>query len=96
MVFLLILGVVGLSSCTNTHTQAGHEGYVFEDPRIFGKGGFRGVVTRPGNYGVSLWRNRVINVDVRPTTYTEKFKILAKDDLNCRRQGAGRGPEFRR
>ncbi|MDH4318938.1 MAG: SPFH domain-containing protein, partial [Desulfobulbaceae bacterium] len=36
----------------------------------------------PGNYGVSLWRNRIINIDIRPSTYTEQFKILAKDDLN--------------
>jgi regulator of protease activity HflC (stomatin/prohibitin superfamily) len=36
----------------------------------------------PGNYGASLWRNEVINIDKRPATYTESFKILAKDDLN--------------
>ena len=82
--YLLLLPVFGVSlmSCTNPHTPAGHEGYVFEDPRVFGKGGFRGIVTGPGNYGVSLWRNRVINIDIRPSTYTEQFKILAKDDLN--------------
>lgn len=79
---LLVGAAIGLSNCTNPHTPAGHEGYVFEDPRIFGKGGFRGVVSGPGNYGVSLWRNRIINIDIRPSTYTEQFKILAKDDLN--------------
>jgi hypothetical protein len=82
---LLALAVlITLSSigCSNPHTPAGHEGYVYEEPRIFGKGGFRGAVEGPGNYGVSLWRNKVINIDMRPQTYREDFKILAKDDLN--------------
>ncbi|MBU1639280.1 MAG: prohibitin family protein [Proteobacteria bacterium] len=79
---VLIFSTLTLTSCTNPHTPAGNEGYVYEDPRIFGKGGHRGVVSGPGNYGVSLWRNKIINIDVRPATYTEKFKILAKDDLN--------------
>lgn len=82
LAFIIIFAVLSLTSCTNPHTPAGHEGYVFEDPRVFGKGGFRGIVSGPGNYGVSLWRNRVINIDIRPATYTEQFKILAKDDLN--------------
>ncbi len=79
--FLLVAGLA-LAGCTNPHTPAGHEGYVFEDPRIIGEGGFRGAVGGPGNYGISAFRNRVINVDTRPTTYTEEFSILVKDDLN--------------
>ncbi|MCP4006535.1 MAG: hypothetical protein GY725_20345 [bacterium] len=71
-----------LAACSNPSTPAGYEGYVFEQPRFFGKGGFRGVVKGPANYGVSLFRNSIINVDLRPRTYTEEFKILAKDDLN--------------
>ncbi len=67
---------------TNPHTPAGHEGYVYERPRVFGKGGFRGEMKGPANYGVSLWRNEVINVDFRPKTYPEGFNILAKDELN--------------
>jgi regulator of protease activity HflC (stomatin/prohibitin superfamily) len=67
---------------TNPHTPAGHEGYVYERPRVFGKGGFRGEMKGPANYGVSLWRNEVINVDFRPKTYSESFNILAKDELN--------------
>ena len=74
-VFLWIFG-------TNPNTPAGHEGYVYESPRIFGSGGFRGKLKGPENYGVSLWRNKVINVDFRPKTYGETFKILAKDELN--------------
>ncbi len=81
-ILILLFIVIAVTSFTNPHAPAGYEGYVFEDPRIFGKGGSRGIVSGPGNYGVSLWRNRIINIDIRPLTYTEKFKILAKDDLN--------------
>lgn len=79
---VLVVGIFMVSAFSNPHTPAGHEGFVFEDPRFFGKGGYRGIVTGPGNHGVSLWRNKVINIDIRPATYTEQFKILAKDDLN--------------
>ncbi len=36
----------------------------------------------PQNFGVSLWRNEVENVDFRPQTYPESFNILTKDELN--------------
>jgi regulator of protease activity HflC (stomatin/prohibitin superfamily) len=77
---LLVLYTTSLR--TNPYVPAGHEGYVFERPRVFGTGGFRGIVAGPGNYGLSLWRNETINTDIRPKTYTESFRILAKDDLN--------------
>lgn len=76
----LCLYISGLR--TNPYVPAGHEGYIFERPRVFGTGGFRGIVAGPGNYGISLWRNETINIDIRPRTYTESFRILAKDDLN--------------
>ncbi len=89
IIITLIIGLssvmaatLGLVACTNPHAPAGHEGYVFEEPRIIGEGGFRGVVQGPGNYGISAFRNRSINIDTRPTTYTEQFSILVKDDLN--------------
>ena len=79
----VILGVMAfIYLTTNPHTPMGNEGYVYEQPRIFGEGGFRGVLSGPANFGVSLWRNNVKNIDVRPRTYTENFNILAKDDLN--------------
>lgn len=68
--------------CSNPYTPPGHEGYVYERPRLFGTGGPQGTVTGPGNYGVSVLRNEIVNIDVRPQTYTESFKILARDDLN--------------
>lgn len=82
--FLVLIGfcLIVTSGCTNPSTPAGHEGYVKENPRIWGKGGFRGAMKGPENYGVSLWRNEVENVDMRPQTYPETFKILTKDELN--------------
>ena len=85
----LILAVVAIAAIvvasglkTNPYIPAGHEGYIYERPRLFGNGGFKGTVPGPGNYGVSLWRNEVIVMDIRPRTHTEPFNILAKDDLN--------------
>lgn len=80
--FVLLSLMFTVVGCSNPFTPAGYEGYVYENPRVFGKGGFRGVISGPGNYGASLWRNKVIIIDVRPNTYKENFKILAKDDLN--------------
>lgn len=79
---LLLATVTSIAGCTNPSTPAGYEGYVKENPRVWGKGGFRGALKGPQNYGVSLWRNEVENVDIRPRTYAETFNILAKDELN--------------
>lgn len=80
---LLLAGAILFSfGCSNPSTPAGHEGYVKENPRVWGKGGFRGAMKGPQNFGVSLWRNEVENVDFRPQTYAENFNILAKDELN--------------
>ena len=78
----VVLTVLFSFGCTNPSTPPGYEGYVKENPRVFGKGGFRGALKGPANYGVSLWRNEVINVDFRPQTYGEDFNILTKDELN--------------
>lgn len=79
---LLLVVIVFLAGCTNPSTPAGHEGYIKESPRLWGKGGFRGVLKGPRNFGVSMWRNEAENVDFRPATYVENFSILAKDELN--------------
>jgi hypothetical protein len=68
-------------NCTNPTTPAGHEGYVFEKPRMFGDGGFQGVLVGPKNYGFSFLRNDVINIDYRPNTYSENYEVLSNDDL---------------
>ncbi len=80
--FFALLLASSVTACTNPSTPAGHEGYVYEQPRMFGSGGFQGQLTGPSNYGFSFFRHQIINIDMRPTTYREQFKILAKDDLN--------------
>ena len=47
---LLLIGVY-LPGCTNPNTPAGFEGYVYENPRFFGHGGFQGVLKGPSNFG---------------------------------------------
>lgn len=79
---ILISVLFVLTGCSNPSTPAGYEGYVKENPRVWGKGGFQGELKGPENFGVSLWRNEVENVDFRPQTYGESFNILAKDELN--------------
>ena len=79
---IIVSGVLFLASYTNPYTPEGHEGYVREIPRVWGQGGFQGLVRGPGNFGVSIWNNRAINVDFRPRTLQEEFQILARDDLN--------------
>jgi len=78
----LILTMAITFGCSNPSTPAGHEGYVKENPRIWGNGGYQGAIKGPGNFGIAIWRNEVENVDFRPTTYSETFNILAKDELN--------------
>ena len=82
MFLLMVATLFFAMGCTNPSTPPGHEGYIRENPRIFGKGGFRGALKGPANFGVSLWRNEVMNVDFRPQTYGETFNILTKDELN--------------
>lgn len=79
---LAVALTIGATGCTNPYTPPGHEGYVYEKPRFFGKGGPQGTVSGPGNFGVSILRNEIVNLDIRPSTYTEAFQILARDDLN--------------
>lgn len=76
---LIVLGIA--FARTNPYVPPGHEGYIYERPRIFGTGGFQGAVTGPQNFGLSLFRNETINIDMRPQTYSEPFDLLARDDL---------------
>lgn len=81
-VFIAILTILIVTGCSNPSTPAGSEGYVKEEPRVFGNGGFVGEMTGPSTFGFSFWRNEVENVDFRPKTYPESFNILTKDELN--------------
>lgn len=80
-IIVSMVACMNLVGCSNPETPAGYEGYVVENPRLWGKGGFRGVVNGPGNYGASVWNNNVKNVDMRPNTYNEPFSIIASNGL---------------
>lgn len=68
-------------NCSNPSTPAGYEGYVYEDPRLFGSGGFNETMIGPKNYGFSFRRNKAINIDYRPNTFSENYNVLSNDDL---------------
>src|SRR5687768_336700 len=75
---LALLCVLG---CTNPETPAGHEGYVFHEPMVFGKMEYRQTLTGPASTGMS-WRLYVTNIDMRASSYAEDFSLLTKDNLS--------------
>jgi len=75
------LALFGMSACSNPTADAGHIAYVFRRPLVMGQGGFMRTVKGPGKVGLG-WRLFAYQVDIRPHTYREPFKILAKDELN--------------
>jgi len=96
----LALGVfvAFLGGCGNESTDEGHVGYVYHQPLIFGEAGYVGTQVGPTSTGV-VWRQYVINVDVRAKNYTEEFHILSRDNLTvgfeCHARIAVRGAAVR-
>ncbi|HUH03919.1 MAG TPA: SPFH domain-containing protein [Kofleriaceae bacterium] len=82
LIVVIVLAMAGLSrvGCVNQHTPAGHEGYVRSKP-IAGAGKFVGIQTGPTSTGW-VWRQEVINIDVRPRTFSEEMTIPTADRLN--------------
>ncbi len=80
-VVLALVTLLGVGACTNPDTPAGHEGYVFYTPLIFGKMEYRKTLHGPASTGIS-WRLFVTNVDMRAKNYKEPFKLLTKDNLS--------------
>lgn len=70
----------GLAGCTNPEVPAGHEGYVFYTPLIFGQMEFRDDLRGPATTGVS-WRLSSINIDMRAKSYKEDFELLTSENL---------------
>lgn len=72
---VLVLALLALSriGCVNVHTPPGHEGYVRSTPLV-GAGEYVGVQTGPTSTGW-VWRQKVVNIDMRPRTYSEKMTI---------------------
>jgi len=75
---MALLGIAGVG-CKNLHTPPGFEGYIRSKP-IAGAGAFVGTQTGPTSTGW-VWRQTVVNIDVRPKTYSEDMVILTKDRL---------------
>jgi len=78
---LLALFSLTLSACANKSTPEGFEGYITHVPLIFGQAGYVGNQIGPTSTGM-VWREFVVNVDMRPKNYSEEFHILSKDNLN--------------
>jgi len=78
---LLISIAASISACTNQMTPEGFEGYIVHRPLVLGRAGFVGSQTGPTSTGL-VWRQYVVNVDMRPKNYTEEFHILSRDNLN--------------
>jgi hypothetical protein len=78
---LAIVAFVGISrvGCVNLHTPSGHEGYVRSNPFV-GAGEFVGTQEGPTSTGW-VWRQRLVNIDMRPRTYSEEMQILTRDRL---------------
>lgn len=69
-----------MSGCTNPEVPAGHEGYIFYTPLIFGQMEFRDDLRGPATTGVS-WRLDTINIDMRASSYKEDFQLLTSENL---------------
>lgn len=72
---IFVLGVAGLSraGCDNHHTPPGHEGYIRSQP-LMSAGEFVGTQKGPTSTGW-VWRQAVVNIDMRPRTYSEDMSI---------------------
>ena len=81
LAIIVILAVFGLArlGCANHHTPPGHEGYVKSQPLI-GAGEFVGTQTGPTSTGW-VWRQKVVNIDIRQRTYSEDMVILTSNRL---------------
>jgi regulator of protease activity HflC (stomatin/prohibitin superfamily) len=77
---LLMLALGALVGCSNESTPEGYVGYVHHIPLFFGEAAFVDTQVGPTSTGV-VWRQFVIDVDVRAKNYTEEFHILSRDNL---------------
>jgi hypothetical protein len=71
--------VVAYVGCSNHHTPAGHVGYIKSKPFV-GAGEFIGIQSGPTSTGFR-WRLELVNIDVRPRTFSEDMKIPTRNRL---------------
>ena len=72
----LAVGSVGYG---NHHTPAGHQGYLRTQPFVTAAE-FVGVQSGPTSTGM-VWRQEVVNIDMRARTFPEDMKILTAERL---------------
>src|SRR5215475_3313960 len=78
---LSILALTLTAGCTNPEVPQGFEGYIYNEPLVFGKMEFREALRGPATTGAS-WRLYTENVDMRAKSYQEDFQLLTHDHLN--------------
>jgi hypothetical protein len=78
---VVIVAAVGIAyaGCRNHHTPAGHVGYIKSRP-FLGAGEFVDIQTGPTSTGFA-WRLEVVNIDVRPRSFSEEMKIPTRNRL---------------
>ena len=81
LLLLTTIALSGTAACTNPEVEAGHEGYIYYTPLIFGKMEFRENLAGPSTTGVS-WRLSTINIDMRAKSYKEDFQLLTAENLS--------------
>jgi hypothetical protein len=79
VVGLFLLIVISRSGCVNLYTPPGHEGYLRSNP-VAGQGAFVGIQDGPTSTGW-VWRQQVVNIDIRPSTYSEAMSIVTAERL---------------
>src|SRR4029077_11102820 len=79
--YLPMIAVILAAACTNPEVPQGYEGYIYNEPLLFGKMEFREALRGPATTGVS-WRLYTENVDMRAKSYKEDFELLTHDNLN--------------
>ena len=89
-IILTVIIVAGLSriGCVNVQTPPGHEGYIKSKP-IFSAAEFVGTQAGPTSTGW-VWRLEVLNVDMRPRTFSEEMTIPTQDRLQLHFLAHGR------
>lgn len=78
-------GNEGCVGCVNPGTPAGHEGYLYHVPSVYGSREFLGTQEGPSSPGL-VWQQFVVNIDMRSKTYSESFEILTADRVNLKFQ----------
>lgn len=83
ILLVVVVGVaVSWAGCGNHHTPPGHAGYVKSKPLV-GAGEFVGAQIGPTSTGW-VWRQEVVNIDIRPRTFSEEMTIPTSDRLHVK------------